>query len=129
MCAPKRKRLKAPAGDPLEPQVQDEGSTAQAGNTLFHGLDEKRADLAATSERTSQFVIRIGRAHARREANYPVSGKLAELFPEKAEYLHIEVDVPAFERAVNFGLGPRGSEVAPSIDDVQVGALANPDRP
>ena len=35
VCAPTRKRLKAPAGDPLEPQVQDEGSTAQAGNTLF----------------------------------------------------------------------------------------------
>src|SRR5205823_7335573 len=128
VCAPTRKRLKAPAGDPLEPQVQDEGSTAQAGNTLFHADGDRRPGVRPESKRINQLAIRIGRTRYCRQADDPVLRKLGEPFRENAEYLHIEIHISRFQRGMDFGFVPGGSEVAPAIDDVQVRALADPYR-
>jgi hypothetical protein len=44
VCVPTRKRLKAPAGDPLELRFKMKGGTAQAGNTLFDAASRLKAD-------------------------------------------------------------------------------------
>src|SRR5205814_5503950 len=63
-----------------------------------------------------------------RQANDPVLRKLGQPFRENAEYLRIEIDISRFQRGVDLGFVPGGSEVAPAIDDVQIGPLADPYR-